>query len=57
MDTGDFTFVMPDVKPGTIIAGTVYANSLLELIFSPNVCSLCENSEFATKPDFWVDLE
>jgi hypothetical protein len=57
MDTGEFTFVMPDVKPGTIIAGIVYSRSFLELVFSPNVCSSCEYSGFATKPDFWIDLE
>jgi hypothetical protein len=57
IDTGDFTFVMPDVKPGTVIEGTVYSNSILKLVFSPKVCSVCEKSGFTKKPDFWVDLE
>jgi hypothetical protein len=57
METGDFTFIGPDVKPGTVLPGTVYQSRLLELLFSPNVCSVCEKSGFTQKPDFWIDLE
>jgi hypothetical protein len=57
IDTGDFTFIGPDVKPGTVLPGTVYQSRLLGLLFSPNVCSVCEKSGFTTKPDFWIDLE
>jgi hypothetical protein len=57
MDTGDFTFVMPDVTPGTILAGRVYQKNLLEFVFTPKVCSLCEYTGFTAKPDFWIDEE
>jgi hypothetical protein len=57
MDTGDYTFVMPYVKPGTILGGPIYQSNLLKLVFSLNVCSICGYPGFATKPDFWVDLE
>lgn len=56
-DKGEYAFIGPDVKPGTIIAGHVYTRSLLEFIFSPTVCAVCESSGFANKPDFWIDLE
>lgn len=55
MDTGDYTFAMPEVKEGTILGGLVYQSSLLKLVFSQNACSICEYSGFVTKPDFWID--
>jgi hypothetical protein len=57
MDTGDFTFVRPYTKSDIIPGSYVYMNTLLKLIFSKNVCALCEYTGFTAKPDFWIDLE
>jgi hypothetical protein len=47
MDTGEFTFVWPVLSSD---------GTLLKLVFTPNVCSVCELSGVSSKPDFWVDL-
>jgi hypothetical protein len=57
MRTGNYIFVMPVLKPGTIPEGSVFQSNLLELVFSTKVCALCEYTGFSTKPDFWVDPE
>jgi hypothetical protein len=59
MATGDYTFVKPIVIDGTVLNGNVDQSSLVKLVFSTKACSLCgyRNTGFATKPDFWVDLE
>ena len=57
MNTGDYIFVMPELAPGTIPEGQVFASNLVKLVFSTKVCALCELTGFSTKPDFWIDLE
>jgi hypothetical protein len=51
--------VKPIVKDGTLLESNVYQSSLVKLVFSTKVCSLCEykHTGFPLKPDFWVDLE
>ena len=56
-DSHNFAFVGPVVTPGTILPGRVFIRSLQKLVFSANVCALCEFSGFSAKPDFWIDLE
>jgi Domain of unknown function (DUF4249) len=52
-----YTFVGPEVTPGKILAGHVLLRDLLKLDFATKVCSICEQTGFTTKPDFWIDLE
>jgi hypothetical protein len=52
-----YTFVGPEVTPGINFVGNVQKNDLLKLDFSTKVCSICEQTGFITKPDFWVDLK
>jgi len=47
MDTGDFTFIKPEMTPDS---------TLTKLVFALNVCSVCELSGTSARPDFWVDL-
>jgi hypothetical protein len=56
IDPGNYVFVMPVVRDGTILEGTVYMSNLVKFIFAKNVCSLCEYTGTTEKPDFWVDL-
>lgn len=57
MDTGNFTFVGPELTPGTVPEGHVFKSNLVKLVFSTKVCALCEYTGSITKPDFWIDLE
>jgi hypothetical protein len=52
-----YTFVGPEVMFGTLIAGHVLEKNLIKLDFSTKVCSICEQTGFTTKPDFWIDPE
>jgi hypothetical protein len=52
-----YTFVGPEVTVGTLLNGFVLEKNLLKLDFTTKVCSICEETGFAAKPDFWVDLE
>lgn len=52
-----YTFVGPEVTDGTLLPGHVLEKNLLRLDFTTKVCSICEETGFITKPDFWVDLE
>jgi hypothetical protein len=52
-----YTFVWPEVKDGTVVAGTVYERNLRKLVFTKPACAICESTGFAEKPDFWIDLE
>lgn len=56
-DKGKYVFVRPEVTPNTLVAGHVYVRNLLELVFAPTACVVCETSGLTTKPDFWIDLE
>jgi hypothetical protein len=56
-DKGKYVFVRPEVTPNTLVAGYVYVRNLLELVFAPTACVVCETSGLTTKPDFWIDLE
>jgi hypothetical protein len=56
-DKGKFVFIRPEVTPNTLVAGHVYVRNLLELVFAPTDCVVCETSGLLTKPVFWVDLE
>lgn len=55
--SGEYIFVMPVVRDGTVPEGSVFQSNLLKLVFSKKVCSLCEYTGFAAKPDFWIDME
>jgi hypothetical protein len=52
-----YTFVEPEVTVGTLLAGHVLEKNLLKLDFTTKVCSICEQTGFIAKPDFWIDLE
>lgn len=56
-DKGKYVFVRPEVTPNTLVAGYVYVRNLLELVFAPTDCVVCEISGLTTKPDFWIDIE
>jgi hypothetical protein len=56
MDSGNYIFVKPEVRDGTIPDVPVSKRNLLKLDFSTKVCSVCELTGFTTKPDFWIDL-
>jgi len=46
MDTIHYTFIRPTFNPD---------NTLKKLVYATKVCSLCEYSGSALKPDFWID--
>lgn len=48
MNPHDFTFIRPIFNPD---------NTLKKLVYATKVCSLCEYSGSALKPDFWIDLQ
>jgi hypothetical protein len=48
MNPHDFTFIRPIFNPD---------NTLKKLVYATKVCSLCEYSGSALKPDFWIDLK
>ena len=52
-----YTFVAPEVPPGIILSNHVLEKDLLKLDFATKVCSICEQTGFSTKPDFWIDLK
>ena len=54
-DKGEYALLAPVVIPGTIVAGHVYVRSLMEFVFAPAVCAVCESSGFVARPDFWID--
>jgi hypothetical protein len=56
-DNGEYEFIRPEVRSGVILAGNVYTNDLVKLIFSPKACTRCEGTNIAAKPDFWTDPE
>ena len=52
-----YTFIGPEVTDGTSLAGHVLKKNILKLDFTTKVCSICEQTGFIAKPDFWIDLE
>jgi Domain of unknown function (DUF4249) len=55
-DQSMYVFIGPEVSAG-IVAGHVLKKDLLKFYFSTKTCAICELTGFATKPDFWIDLE
>ena len=55
-DDGTNIFIGPYISAGNI-PGNVAKKNLVDLVFVPKTCAICELMGFPTKPDFWVDLE
>jgi hypothetical protein len=55
--SGNYTFLQPEVISGNFLGGNVLIKDLVKFDFSTKACSICEQTGFTTKPDFWIDLE
>jgi hypothetical protein len=56
-DNGQYEFIRPEVKPGTLVSGHVYLRNLSKFVFAPKICVECDLSGFSERPDYWIDME